>query len=275
MFLNDWLANLANFPSFSVSCNQNQCYLWVTDFYAMLESSTKRDYEISLTLYKARVNIHDWSLLEDFKKEPINIPLRILNVRRFRDYNDLDDSNVETAIAAYEKMNKLFKAATSSLRDCAVLEQTETLTLEDMLLFEQGGELFIAYVSKVNGSIPFFVYPLTKRDKPFRAELPINKLESLQDSRMYFDSERYIGKILAANRNYQNNYWVNDKNTIRGLLLQGFAGNRENFDRNCGFSFNEVGIWSHATLASRTTYKSVFQKLFSSKAVDKWEYSLA
>lgn len=43
MFLNDWLANLANFPSFSVSCNQNQCYLWVTDFYAMLESSTKRD----------------------------------------------------------------------------------------------------------------------------------------------------------------------------------------------------------------------------------------
>ena len=271
MFLNDWLANLANFPSFSVSCNQNQCYLWVTDFYAMLESSTKRDYEISLTLYKARVNIHDWSLLEDFKKEPINIPLRILNVRRFRDYNDLDDSNVETAIAAYEKMNKLFKAATSSLRDCAVLEQTETLTLEDMLLFEQGGELFIAYVSKVNGSIPFFVYPLTKRDKPFRAELPINKLESLQDPRMYFDSERYIGKILAANRNYQNNYWVNDKNTIRGLLLQGFAGNRENFDRNCGFSFNEVGIWSHATLASRTTYKSVFQKLFSSKAVDKWE----
>ena len=271
MFLNDWLANLANFPSFSVSCNQNQCYLWVTDFYAMLESSTKRDYEISLTLYKARVNIHDWSLLEDFKKEPINIPLRILNVRRFRDYNDLDDSNVETAIAAYEKMNKLFKAATSSLRDCAVLEQTETLTLEDMLLFEQGGELFIAYVSKVNGSIPFFVYPLTKRDKPFRAELPINKLESLQDPRMYFDSERYIGKILAANHNYQNNYWVNDKNTIRGLLLQGFAGNRENFDRNCGFSFNEVGIWSHATLASRTTYKSVFQKLFSSKAVDKWE----
>ena len=271
MFLNDWLCNLANFPAFSVSCNQNQCYLWVTDFYAMLESSTVRDYEISLTLYKAKVNIHDWSLLEDFKKEPINIPLRMLNIRRFRDYNDLDDSDTSVAIAAYKKMNKLFKAATCSLRDCSVLESTETLTLEDMLLFEQGSELFVAYVSKVNGAIPFFVYPLTKRDKPFRAELPINKLESLQDPRVYFDSEKYIEKILAANHNYQNNYWVNDRNTIRGLLLQGFAGNRENFDVNCGFSFNEVGVWSHATLASRTTYKSAFQKLFSSKAVDKWE----
>lgn len=268
MFLDDYLHNLVNYPDFSVSCRLNQCYLWVKDSEKMNNANLRKKYNITLTMFKARVNIDTFELLEDFSTISNVVPLSSLTgIKRFRDFSDIGSSDINAAKEAYVRLNRLFINITNNLMESKILGNEDFITVNNVLLFEQGGSHYVAYVADINGIIPFVVFPLIKGYEPFSVDFDIKNLECLYDTRAFYDIDIWCNQIKQKLNRKQIKIQHYDKNTLRGILFKGYRVYNESVSTESPLTFAQIGMWSHQTGDFRRYRKNAFADLFNKKAL--------
>lgn len=268
MFLDDYLYSLANYPDFSVSCRLNQCYLWVKDSEKMNRANLRKKYNINLTMFKARVDIETFELLEDFPKISNVVPLSSLtSIKRFRDFSDIGSSDTVAAKEAYLKLNRLFFNITNNLMESRILGNEEFITINNVLLFEQGGSHYVAYVADINGIIPFVVFPLIQGYDPFSVDFDIKNLERLYDVKAFYDMDNWSNQIKKKLNRKQIKVQHYDKDTLKGILFMGYREYNEKIAPDSPLTFAQIGLWAHQTGEFRSYRKNAFATLFNKKAL--------
>ena len=268
MFLNDYLHTLADFPSFSISCKSNQCYFWVKNTKALQDKAFAKKYNINLTLFRAQVDTTNWKLIEDFETQSLVVPLKtLIGIKRFRDYCDLGSTDKEAALKSYNKLNSLFMSMSQSLHKKKILPFNETLTINNVLLYEQSGIMYIAYVADINGIIPFVVWPLKQGYTPFTVELSIKELSILHDVKLFYDSNVLCHSVkLQSNLSRESKQYY-DKETLKGIIFNGYTNYKVKIDPNSPLTFAEIGVWSLQTGAFRQYLKGSFLDILNKKAL--------
>ncbi len=268
MFLDDYLYSLANYPDFSVSCRLNQCYLWVKDSEKMNRANLRKKYNINLTMFKARVDIETFELLEDFPKISNVVPLSSLtSIKRFRDFSDIGSTDTVAAKEAYLKLNRLFFNITNNLMESRILGNEEFITINNVLLFEQGGSHYVAYVADINGIIPFVVFPLIQGYDPFSVDFDIKNLERLYDVKAFYDMDNWSNQIKKKLNRKQVKVQHYDKDTLKGILFMGYREYNEKIAIDSPLTFAQIGLWAHQTGEFRSYRKNAFATLFNKKAL--------
>lgn len=273
LFIDDYLRGIQNFSDFSILPTEDCCYLYVKDYNKLSNIAIKDKYSPLITMFRAPIAIDSWSLLQDFSKQSLVVHLnKIHGIKRLKELCDICSSDFDIAMGSFEKLNTLVCKAMESLIKQKIIINHDSLTLDNMLIYEQGGTFYLAYVVNISGNLPFFVYPLSPGYKPFTTDVTIADLDRLLDSRIFFDAETYCAKLRAVDKRYGSAAFNYDSDTIRGIILKGFKANKFMFSKDNPLTIAEIGVWSFHTSSSRTVYKDSFSTIFSNKALLENKY---
>lgn len=273
LFIDDYLRGIQNFPDFSILSAEDCCYLYVKDYNKLSNVAIKDKYSPLITMFRAPIDIDTWSLLQDFPKQSLVVHLnKIHGIKRLKELCDICSSDFDVAMDSFEKLNNLVCKAMESLIKQKIIINHDSLALDNMLIYEQGGTFYLAYVVNISGNLPFFVYPLSPGYRPFTTDVAIADLDRLLDSRIFFDAEMYCAKLRTVDKRYGFTTFNYDVDTIRGIILKGFRANKFKFSKDNPLTVAEIGVWSYHTSSSRTVYKGSFSTIFSNKALLENKY---
>lgn len=263
MFLGDYLNNLQKFPDFSISQKINLSYLWMKDYNTLQDSSMSRDYQITLTMYRAKIDLNNWILLSDFS-ETVQVPLRRINIKSFYDLCDIGSTDFNAANSDFLKLNSLFNKIEISLIDKRYLPFKEFLSINNVIVFEQAGVNYIAYVSDIRGKLPFIVSPIAKGYTPFSTSVDIKSLANLLDISLFFDAMKFCDFYKKIDSRLKITKHKYDLNSLRGIILLGYPATQNTINKN-SLTLNEVGVWAYQTGDFRNSLYNSFISMFDKR----------
>jgi hypothetical protein len=219
-------------------------------------------------LYRAPIDLKNWKV-GNFDDKPLILSLNQLkSILKFREVCDIGSNDFDKASASFKTLNDVCSDINCQLSKLKILAPDEFVNVNNLLLYEQGGLSFIAYVASINGKIPFNVCPLLRSWAPFSVDLSINDLQGLNDIALYYDSPAYIEPIkrqLGKTTDITKRFY--DHETLRGIILKGYRPRKNSISPDAGLTFSEVGMWSTQTSEFREHYRKSFSELFNKQAI--------
>lgn len=263
LFCEDFLNHLKNFPDFSISLVNNRCYLYVKNYDKVLQAQSL--YEPIITMHSAP--IQDFKLLQDFSKTRTVLPLsKRQGIKHVRDLCDIGSNNYETAMASLKMLDTFTRQCMRSLIKQKIIANGKKVSVNNMLIYEQGGSYYVGYIVNIDMKLPFFVYPMREGYQPFEVELSLEQLQKLLNPCLFFDAGRYIDFIKSKDKRL-GRCTYNYDSTLRGIILHGYGNSTSKFSPNCELTIAEIGMWSRQTSDSRSDRFDIFASIFNRRAL--------
>lgn len=248
IYLDDYLANIVEPVEVGVRLTNGVPYVFVLD-YNELNEKLKADPAYcmpELTMSMVAVDLESCAILEDKLEQQI-LKYSQISVLNIAQQFGMDSEDHVTAIKGFNKLQLL-------ITEFEYLLQRETgqvwktpVDCSNLLLFTLGQKTYLAHVSNINSNtIPYLVTPTVKSYTAFPMRLSHEDIAALYDMSIFYECDyiirgytdpRQLG-LLPGNKVHHN-----VPKGAKGILLTDIACKPYPVTSECGFTFEEIGLW--------------------------------
>lgn len=239
LLLEDYIENIIKFPFFTVSTRFAVPFLSILN----LKELATPNYDVKLRVISIPIDVENFALLKTSVEGPTTLYLKDINIVPIRKLAKLDSINIKDSY--FEKFSAMFKkfckVCVSEVTDLSLTK----LNFRNILCYRYNDKVYIAYVSDIEGKLPFNILSLCKDGSPYRKDININDLGVLNDICAVNDINGYVSKIVNHNKGYSNtNRYHFVKSNLEGIAERFNYVNAEvRVDEKSKLSIVDSGVW--------------------------------
>lgn len=156
---------------------------------------------------------------------------------------NLGSSRWSAAREGMKELNLLFNQAEQMIK-ASEFGLTEPLTITNVLIIEDDGEFWLAYVHHISGKVRYVATDIAGGMTAFPVDIPIEELNQVYDLRMLEDRtlvQKLIKKAGWGSGEFKT-YQLGS--AARGIIFRSLPIEVSLLGDNCGATTEELGIWN-------------------------------
>lgn len=241
MYADDYLALLSDLPDVSV-------YVATEPLLLFPKRNIVPGSNVKLQVFECDVDLNTLELGNDCSTQSYSVDQ--LNIVSTAKLFNLDSKDINVAKKGMERLqdvlNKLAIKCKSAMDMSLVL-----LNISNVLFHKIDDTIYVSYIAYLSANTEFEAYLIREKSKPFPITLDTTKI-TLRDVRMYNDWKRILTPYLRAGLIRKEHMFFYPTRYLNGLCARGIKP-QGLLSADCGLTFEEVGMYSEATLPMRQT----------------------
>lgn len=269
LYANDYLYKLANPPGIALALKESTMFACVRD--GDLQSKYGNP-DIQLQLYGVQFDCVQRKIQNKYV-EVIQCKYNELEIYPMYEIFNFNSTDKEHSTHP-GLLNKFSVAAESSSEVDTVIGELEslledanyplgetTLNFTNVLIYECNGITYIGYLARAEAEYHYKFLPFSNKYQTFEMKLDARQYDTLLDVAILADGQSLVQRLRSFIGDQKIHFPI--PRGVRGCALRALKTTSNKYQDECGFTFEEIGIWSTQTSQCRIGTQSALLRMFS------------
>ena len=244
-YISDFLKDLVQPLEIAATFQERRAYLCSLNFKRLAEKERTLDYQIFLNVVGAPFDLRKLKVTGSCANHTYSLNrIEVLDIQKLF---GLAEDNLDNLF----RLNTLVETFETSVLRFLNHSSEVLLNSSNLLLYRFCGQEYLGFVSFVGGRLPYIFYPVSNGYTSFEVELSIEEYQNLYDVAIFNESDAIIQSFVKNKRILGEKVHYCRCHHFRGALFSFLPTQPVKLDLTCGFSLEELGIWSTQTASLR------------------------
>lgn len=237
-FISDFLRDLQEPLEIAATITERRAFLCTLDVKTLAEKEHSSDYQILLNIVGAPFDLEKMQLVGNCSNHTYSLNrIEILDIQKLF---SVDSGGLEE----FCKLNKLIDVFETNVLRFLNGSSEILLNCSNVLLYRYRGEVYLGYVSYIGGKLPYIFYPVSANYTSFSVDLSVEEYQALYDIAIFAEHDNIVKSFIDSKRIIGDKVHYPVMKHFRGALFGAIPTQAVKLDESCGFSLEELGIWS-------------------------------
>lgn len=261
LYADEYLRKLSNPLGIAVSIRNGLAFVCVRDADIIQKHGIP---QLGIQVYGVQFNCASRQILSK-QVEAVQCAYSDISVKPLYDVFDLGNAEYEVAIKEASRLDTVIAELEELLSESNASLGSVTLNYTNTLIYEYNGAVYIGFLANTDAEYHYKVLPLGHGYSSFDIAFSVQQYDLLMDVRVLVDGDQLNGQLRGFIGNQPVCFPV--PRGAKGCMLRAIVVKPSRLSEDCGFTFEELGIWSAQTSQCRAGTQNVLLQHFSRKGL--------